>query len=332
MKKLFFISCLVFAFFACSNESTQNAPEANKSEANATAPQKRAQVAYKPITMSDAGDKFKITHSLGEIEVVKNPAKVVIFDYGTLDTFRALGLSDKVVGLPAKNLPPYLEGFKSVESTGSVVEPNLEKINELAPDLIIISGRLTKFYDKLNAIAPTLFVSLNNADFMNSFENKITSLARLYGEEVKAQNELDALKAEANAIKESVNSDKRALILLTNSNRMSAFGSGSRFGIIHDVLGIKVADENIKVGTHGNSVNAEYILKINPDYIFVVDRNVIVKNKERAADVLNNELVAKTNAAQNGKIIYLDPNFWYLSGGGLESFKAMIEEIAKAMK
>lgn len=32
-------------------------------------------------------------------------------------------------------------------------------------------------------------------------------------------------------------------------------------GIIYDVLGINAIDENIKVGTHGKSINSEFILE-----------------------------------------------------------------------
>jgi len=39
----------------------------------------------------------------------------------------------------------------------------------------------------------------------------------------------------------------------------------------------------------------------------------------------------KTNAYKNGKIFYLDPDYWYLSGGGLLSMKEMIKEIEAAM-
>lgn len=34
-----------------------------------------------------------------------------------------------------------------------------------------------------------------------------------------------------------------------------------------------------------------------------------------------------TNAFKNGKIIYLDPNYWYLSGGGLISVSEMLKEV-----
>ncbi len=92
-------------------------------------------------------------------------------------------------------------------------------------------------------------------------------------------------------------------------------------------------DENVKVGTHGKSINSEFILEKNPDYLFVVDRNIIVGNKERAQGILDNALVTKTNAATNNKIIYLDPEYWYLaSGNGLESLKTMILEVTNAIK
>ena len=32
-----------------------------------------------------------------------------------------------------------------------------------------------------------------------------------------------------------------------------------------------------------------------------------------------NEIVSATNAVKNGKVFYLDPEIWYLSGGGLQS-------------
>ena len=58
---------------------------------------------------------------------------------GSLDTIHALGESEKVVGVPQKNLPSYLSEFENVSSVGGLKEPDLEKINQLKPDLIIIS-------------------------------------------------------------------------------------------------------------------------------------------------------------------------------------------------
>ncbi|MFQ6342672.1 siderophore ABC transporter substrate-binding protein [Campylobacter sp. VTCC 70190] len=326
MKKiLVFAFCILSLFFtACNSSSSEN----NTSTAQADDTLKTV-----PISMSDEGDSFLVKDSLGENKIPKNPSKVVILDLGILDSFDALGLSDKVVGVPIQNLPKYLEQFKDKASVGGVQQVDLEAINALKPELIIISGRQSKFYEKLKEIAPTLFVGLDYANFFDSVKNNVLSIAKLYGLENEAKAKILEIKNEIEETKGLVDEDKKALIVLTNSNKISAFGPQSRFGLIHDVLGINATDESLRVGTHGKSINAEFILEKNPDYIFVVDRNVIVGNKERAAGILDNALIAKTKAAQNNKIIYLDPEYWYLaSGNGLECLKAMILELKDSIK
>ena len=93
---------------------------------------------------------------------------------------------------------------------------------------------------------------------------------------------------------------------------------------------MKQADEGIEASTHGQSITYEYILDTNPDVMFVVDRNAAVGNEASAKDSLENELVQKTNAYQNDNIIYLDPDYWYLSGGGLQSVSEMVNAIESA--
>lgn len=126
--------------------------------------------------------------------------------------------------------------------------------------------------------------------------------------------------------------DKKGLITLTTGGKVSAYGAGSRFGIMHDVFGVKEADENIEASTHGMSVSFEYIAETNPDYLFVIDRDQVVSGEGNAKELFNNELVNKTNAAKNDKIIYLDPAVWYLTGGGLTSVSKMVEEVEDGIK
>ena len=225
MKNLLFILVLafsVFAFSACDSKDKGSQQDTNSSA------KARNEVNVTPLELSDKGDKFEIKHSLGTAELVKSPSKVVVFDLGTLDTFEELGLSDKIVGTAVKTLPAYLQSFKSKQSVGSVNELDFEAINEIKPELIIISGRQSKFYDKLSQIAPTIFVGINNADFLNSFENKTLTIAKLYDKEDEARAKIEAIKADINLAKQGVDSSKTGLIILTNANRMSVFGPASR--------------------------------------------------------------------------------------------------------
>ena len=120
--------------------------------------------------------------------------------------------------------------------------------------------------------------------------------------------------------------------MLANEGKISAYGAASRFGIIHDVFGVQQADEGIEASTHGQSISFEYILETNPDMMFVVDRNAAVGTDASAKDSLENELVQKTTAYKEDKIIYLDPDYWYLSGGGLQSVNEMVKAIQSAFE
>ena len=95
-------------------------------------------------------------------------------------------------------MPAYLKNLpSSIQSTGSMVEPDIEAIAALEPDLIIASGRTIKFLDQLKEIAPTVIFSVNQKDYWNSVSKNIRSVASLFGKEAeaKAEEEIKTLEA-----------------------------------------------------------------------------------------------------------------------------------------
>lgn len=280
---------------------------------------------------SEVENGVTIVHSLDTVTVKKNPQRVVVFDIGTLDTFKKLGL--KVVGAPKKNMPSYLEDYLSdpnITDVGSVKEANYEKISMLNPDLIIISGRLQQYYDELSKIAPTVFVKLDYKNYLPTFKEDARDIAKIFDKEAEVEAELVALDKKIETAKSKISgSDKKSLIVLFNNGRMSSYGKGSRFGFIHDVLGAKTAIDEIEATTHGQVISSEMIETTNPDILFVVDRGAVVNGKFTSKKEVENELIQQTNAFKNGKIVYLTPEIWYLSGGGLISADMMVDEIEK---
>ncbi|WP_404336235.1 siderophore ABC transporter substrate-binding protein [Planococcus rifietoensis] len=274
-----------------------------------------------------------VTHELGETEVPKNPEKVVVFDFGILDTLDQLGV-ESVAGVAQGNIPTYLEQYEDTEkyeNIGTLKEADFEAIHAMDPDLIIISGRQAEMYNEFSDIAPTIHLGVDTTDYMNSFTTNMETVGEIFGKEAEVEKELTAINEQIEGIKEkTASSEEKGLIVLANEGKVSAYGAASRFGIIHDVFGVKQADEGIEASTHGQSITYEYILDTNPDMMFVVDRNAAVGNDASAKDSLENELVQKTNAYQNDKIIYLDPDYWYLSGGGLQSVSEMVNAIESA--
>ena len=78
--------------------------------------------------------------------------------------------------------------------------------------------------------------------------------------------------------------------MLVNEGQLSAYGKGSRFGLIHDTFGFKAADDKIEASTHGQSVSYEYVLEKSWD-LFVVDRTKAIGGDDSKDNVAANELI-----------------------------------------
>lgn len=112
---------------------------------------------------------------------------------------------------------------------------------------------------------------------------------------------------------------------------LSVYGLGSRYGMLYNEFGFKPADENIESATHGQKVSFEYIVEVNPDYLFVMDR-ADVTGGESSSGILDNQLIQATDAYKNDNISYLDAHIWYVSSGGITGTMRMVEQVTEAIK
>lgn len=278
-------------------------------------------------------ETITITHQLGETEIEKNPEKVVVFDFGILDSLDKLGV--EVTGVPQTSVPEYLSKYedKKYENVGSLKEPDFEKLAEIDPDLIIISGRQMSMYEDFTELAPTIYMGVDITNYMDSFTDNMNKLGKIFDKETEIKDELASIEDRIAAIqKKATETDGKSLVILANEGNISAYGSGSRFGLIHDVFGLAAADEKIESSTHGQNVSPEYIADTNPDYLFVIDRGSVVGGKSSAEQIVETVLVKNTNAYKNDHIVYLDANYWYLSGGGLVSVSEMIKQVEEGLE
>ncbi|WP_289137990.1 siderophore ABC transporter substrate-binding protein [uncultured Brevibacillus sp.] len=330
-KLIMLFMAVLLAVFTAACGSNSAAPATQTSGAGASTDAAKAPEAAKE------SEEITIKHKLGEAKLKKNPQTVVAFDYGVLDSLDKLGI--EVTGVAQANVPPYLAKFKDAKykNIGGLKEPDFEKINAMKPDVIFISGRQQDAYEELNKIAPTIFLGVDTSKYMESFTENMKTLGTIFGKEAQVDEELAKINDSIKQLNEKATaSGKNALIVLANEGKISAYGAGSRFGILHDVFGFTPVDKNIEVSTHGQSVSFEYVAEKDPDYLFVVDRDgAVATNKDAvspAKQVIENDLVKNTKAFKNGNIIYLDSNYWYLSGGGLVSTANMADEVLKDIK
>ncbi len=322
------MAMMLLVLAACGTKDEAKKEDKGSTD-NKPAEEKKEEATAYPITIpaiKNGEETFK------EVTLDKMPEKVVVFDYGFLDTLDALDV--KVAGVPQKSVPKYLSKYsgKDYVNVGALKEPDFEAISSMKPDVIFISGRQAAAYDELSKIAPTVFVGVDNTNFVESFKETTELAGKIFGKEKEAADAFAAYEAKVEEVKAKTASAKeKALIVLGSEGSLSAYGPGSRFGVIHDVYGVKPADDKIEVSTHGANASFEYVRDTNPDVLFVVDRDAAVNPEGQTGTkaAIENEIVGATNAAKNGKIVYLDPQVWYLSGGGLTSETQKVEDVLK---
>lgn len=285
------------------------------------------------VVTAQTNDKITVKHLSGETEVKKNPQKVVSFDFGIYDSLVKLGLSDRVVALPTGNTPEYLRNSlpKGVENAGGMKEPNLEKLAQIKPDLIIISGRQTSFYEKLSRIAPTINLGTDSKNYLASVESNITLLGELFNKQSEVKDQLVELeKTIAKAQDKAKSSGAKVLVLLHNAGKLVL----NNQSVVYDVVKAQKAELSIPAGEDKNKfvvVTSDMIAKANPDVILIIDRSEAIGAGKLNKEKFEDDKIKSTSAYKNGKITYLKSDLWYLSGGGLESLTAQVNAVADAL-
>ncbi|GIH68913.1 siderophore ABC transporter substrate-binding protein [Sphaerimonospora thailandensis] len=298
-----------------------------------TAPGSGDSAASSTAASSTSAEPVTITHAQGTATIPSTPSKVVVFDIGVLVTLDELDVP--VAGVPQLDtLPDSLAKYRSDDyaKVGSLKEPDYEKVAALGPDLIIVAGRSSAAYPELNKIARTVDLTVDNENFLSSFRQRTEALGAIFGKRDQVKQRLDALEASVNEVAAKAPAKGTGLVVLTTGGKMSAYGPGSRFGIVYDPLGVRPAVDDLSTDAHGNAISAELLAKADPDLLYVVDRDAAIGESGKAAEqVLDNELVKQTKAAKNNKIFYLDSFTWYVAPGGLSSVEAMIKAIGDSL-
>lgn len=304
--------------------------------AGASQPAAEPDVQDGAVTADPADDsaptEVTVTHAQGETTVPVNPETVLVFDLATVDTLAELGV--EVDGLPKSNLPGDLARFDTDEilDIGTLFEPDLEAVNAAEPDLIIVGGRSSEALPQLSEIAPTIDLSNDWADFRGSIEAN----AEILGQVFDRQEEVDALVAELDAdieaAREATADAGTGLIVMTSGGEVTAYGPGSRFGFVHDELGLAPAVPDVEAATHGEAVSFEFLAETDPDWLLVVDRDAATGEAgAAAAEVLDNPLVAGTKAWASDQVLYVDSVDWYILNGGLGTLSRIVDEVVGAI-
>ena len=333
MKKLLtLVSIILFAIAltACGNDKSGNSYDSKKT-----------------VTIKNTYE-FKDknnTHHRGEtktdtVKVPYNPNRVAVLDYGALDVMKQLGLQNKIVSIAKGQgnsfLPSSLAEFKDdkYSNLGNPGRPNFDQLAKSKPELILASFRQahTKTIDEMKKAAPNakiLFVSPDNDHYLSSIKSHTSTIGKIFNKENEANDLNKKLEQQVTETKKSINHES-VLFLVVDDKGIKAFSSNGRFGgFLNKDLGIKHVDKKMKDNSAGNNINYEYLNKVNPDKIFVIDRT---KNgtDDKIPSILQNKVIENVKAIKNHQVYQFESNAWYFGEGGNQLTIEQLKRIKEA--
>ncbi len=280
-------------------------------------------------TVPALAQSVTVTHPQGETTIEGVPETVLVQDWAVFDNLDALGI--EVAGVPGSNAPGYLVDSVPAEALriGSLQEPDFESIAAAEADIYFIAARSRTAYPTGSSILPTVDLSVDNAEIIAGVTHNLETLGEIFGVEDRAAELIGNLEAKIEDVRAAAEGRGSALVLVTNAGNVGVYGPESRIAWIYNELGMPSAMDDVEDGDHGgDTVSFEFILETNPDWLFVVDRDAGVGNSAgAAAALLDNELVNQTSAAQQGHIVYLDPQAAYITMHGYSGLMLLLDQV-----
>lgn len=320
--------CFVLFLSACSTGGTNVTPTNSSTSTNNVA----TSASPAASTSTDvSNDTRVIKHAMGEETLTGAPERVVILTNEGTEALLALGI--KPVGAVQSWIgDPWYDHIKKdmegVTVVGDELQPNIELIASLKPDLIIGNKvRQEKIYDQLKQIAPTIFSDDLAGDWKINF--------KLYSEALNKQEEgeqamadYDKRVAEVKA-KLGSKADTKVSVVRFSAKQVRIYQKQTFSGVLLSQLGIARPESQDK-DSFIEVMTKEKIPSMDGDVLFYFVSET--PGKDDASKVVEewkkDPLFQNLNVAKNNKVIQVDEAIWN-SAGGYEAANLLLDELVK---
>ncbi|MCR8630123.1 AraC family transcriptional regulator [Paenibacillus radicis (ex Xue et al. 2023)] len=315
--------CFTLLLSACSSGST-----ATPTMTNGVTPIPTVNVS--PSSANKEADAPRvIKHAMGETTIKGTPSRVVILTNEGTEALLAVGVKPLGAVMSWIGEPWYdhiKNDMQNVTVVGDELQPNLELIATLKPDLIIGNKvRQEKVYDQLKQIAPTVFAADLVGDWKVNF--------KLYSEAVNKKEEgekvMAAFDKRVAEVKSKLGSKAATKVSLVrfSAAQVRIYQKQTFAGVLLSQLGIARPESQDK-DSFIEILNKESITKMDGDVLFYFVSET--KGKTDAAKVvkewLNDPLFKNLNVTKANKVIKVDEGIWN-SAGGYKAANLLLDEL-----
>ena len=270
-----------------------------------------------------------IVHDFGTTELKKAPKRIVILDnlYGEiLDPLHITPVGATTGQADSQEFSTlFKKQYKDakVVSVGWQGSPDLDKIAELKPDLILMTGEQEDLYEELSEIAPTVGYQINTDENWDYHETSL-KVAEIFDKRDEMKKDLDRVDAREAVFAENVKAkfgNQKLMYLRVTDNDIRYYAYG-HFGYLYDTYHFNRA-ETFNPDDMFQVIDPDKLKDINPDLLIVqADSQELLDNKLK-----NTPVWTSLKAVQNNKVIYADYST-YMLGFGIVSQEAIMKQIS----
>nr|WP_206527663.1 heme ABC transporter substrate-binding protein IsdE [Clostridium perfringens] len=220
-------------------------------------------------------------------------------------------LGVKVSGVPTSSydLP---ESTKDAVKVGNPMNPDLEIIKSLNPDVVVSVDTLGEDYKKLftdNNI-PSEFIDLTT---LEGLKTSISTLGERFNKKEKANEILNELKVKEDEFSNLSKEEKKdVLLVFAAPGSMMIATPSSYIGNLVDKVGANniVKDDKKPFVSYSN----EEIVKLNPDMVLVMTHGMPEQAKKMAEEKFASDPAwSRIEAVKEGKVYYLENGYFGMS-------------------
>ncbi|EHR1329031.1 MAG: heme ABC transporter substrate-binding protein IsdE [Clostridium perfringens] len=220
-------------------------------------------------------------------------------------------LGVKVSGVPTSSydLP---ESTKDAVKVGNPMNPDLEIIKSLNPDVVVSVDTLGEDYKKLftdNNI-PSEFIDLTT---LEGLKTSISTLGERFNKTEKANEILNELKVKEDEFSNLSKEEKKdVLLVFAAPGSMMIATPSSYIGNLVDKVGANniVKDDKKPFVSYSN----EEIVKLNPDMVLVMTHGMPEQAKKMAEEKFASDPAwSRIEAVKEGKVYYLENGYFGMS-------------------
>ncbi|MBM7172250.1 iron-siderophore ABC transporter substrate-binding protein [Streptomyces sp. G44] len=281
---------------------------------------------------SGSGRTHTVRTAMGEVRVPVSPQRVVVLDTAELDSAISLGV--KPVGAThvegESGFLSYLPKDKvsGIKDVGEMLDPNMEAIAALRPDLILTSKiRHAAKYDQLRQIAPTVMTETTGHPWKENFRTHADAM----GKRDEAEQVVSGYEAHAEKVTEAIGGPARARATKVNVIRFME-GADIRLYGEQNYIATILADVGLGRPPIAAKAKDGFSYDLSPEKIDLADTDVIFRStygdpkKAKQTQTTGSSLWKNMKAVRSGSVHTVEDELW-IQGIGYTAADKILDEL-----